>query len=556
MSKKLLALLLIMLLTISMMAGCVSGNKDAKNDISTNANTDAKTSSGQQSQVDETDEFAKYQPKPDVKYTIEWLGSHSNAPVPEDADMVLYWENKYNVDFKLWYVERSRWDEILNVRLAGGEVPDVLTAESPDIIRSYYDQNLILELPKELLQKFTPKIYQTIEEVAQQEGLSPWMVTTIDGKNYGIPKFNENGKYHQASIWRKDWLENVGITKVPETLEEFEIAFYKFVREDPDRNGKDDTYALSSGYQSYGGFSSIFGAFGYIPQFWSIKDDKMVYGAIQPEMKEALTLLAKWYADGLINPEFITGENRGGHWSISHDFIEGKIGYTNNPPYYHIAPPGVYGTSGGRMYRTMAETHDMEKTLAYGRPPIGYNGKSGDVRWGLINGNGLVFNQELENEPDKLGKILTIIEDMCANFENYVLMTYGIEGKHYKVENGNYIMTLPEGVSTEEYGIGMVFVAWTGVGFDRKINPAQFEFGDKHAAYTNTYSNQLFTSLPSTNLYWDELDKLQKETYIRIITGEKSPDEFDNFVAQWLQRGGEQLQKEANEWYSSVKSVK
>ena len=45
-----------------------------------------------------------------------------------------YWEEKYNVDFKLWYVERSKWDEILNVRLAGDEMPDVLTAESPDII--------------------------------------------------------------------------------------------------------------------------------------------------------------------------------------------------------------------------------------------------------------------------------------------------------------------------------------------------------------------------------------------------------------------------------------
>lgn len=549
MLKKFLVLLLAILIVVGTMAGCVK-KTEQEQPVGTTSSTNQQ-SSGDNVQ----NKFAKYQPKENVKYTIEWLGSHSNSPVPEDADMVLYWEEKYNVDFIMWYVERAKWDEILNVKLAAGEMPDILTAETPDVIKSYYDQDLIIELPKELIKEMMPKIYANIEEVGKQESLSPWVVTTINGKNYGIPKFNENGKYHQVSVWRKDWLENVGISKVPETLQEFETAFYKFVNDDPDRNGKKDTYALSSGYQSYGGFSSIYGAFGYIPQFWAIRDGKMVYGAVQPEMKEALALLAKWYADGLINPEFITGENRGGHWSISHDFIEGKIGYTNNPPYYHIAPPGVYGNQGGKMYRAMAETYDdMEKVLVIGRPPIGYNGKSGDVRWGLINGNGLVFKKDLEKEPDKLGKILTIVEDMCANFDNYVLMSYGQKDKHYKIENRKYVMITPEGVPSEEFGIGNVFIAWTGaMGFEKRINPAQYEFGDKHAAYTNNYTNQLYTSLKSANMYWDELDKLQKETYIQIITGEKKPDEFDRFVEQWFARGGEQLQKEANEWYNSVK---
>ena len=132
-------------------------------------------------------------------------------------------------------------------------------------------------------------------------------------------------------------------------------------------------------------------------------------------------------------------------------------------------------------------------------------------------------------------------------------MTYGIEGKHYKVENGNYIRHYRRCIYSEEYGIGMVFVAWTGVGFDRKINPAQFEFGDKHALDMKHIFQSTFTSLPSMNLYWDELDNRKKETYIRMW---KRVLMNLIILSHSGYSGGEQLLKEANEWYNSCKIYK
>lgn len=38
----------------------------------------------------------------------------------------------------------------------------------------------------------------------------------------------------------------------------------------------------------------------------------------------------------------------------------------------------------------------------------------------------------------------------------------------------------------------------------------------------------------------------------RVITGKDSVDSFDSFVADWKKRGGEQLIKEATDWYKSV----
>ena len=49
-------------------------------------------------------------------------------------------------------------------------------------------------------------------------------------------------------------------------------------------------------------------------------------GNRHPEMKEALERIAKWYQDGVIDPEFVTGENQGGYWALSHSFINGRIG--------------------------------------------------------------------------------------------------------------------------------------------------------------------------------------------------------------------------------------
>ncbi len=498
-----------------------------------------------------------YKPDHNKTYEIEWLGSHSNSPVPQDAETVLYLEGKYNVDFNMWYVERSKWNEILNVRIAGGDFPDIVTVESPSIMAEYVNQGLITEVPIPVIEEYAPRIYNNIEKIGQDTGISPWVVTKLEGTNYGIPKFNENGKYHMTSVWRNDWLENVGIEKVPETLQEFEDAFYKFVENDPDQNGRDDTYGLSCGYRSRGNFTAIFGAFGYLPRYWELTDDdRIVYGAVQPEMKQALGLLAKWYNDGIINPEFITGENRGGHWSISHDFLESKIGYTNTPPYYHIAPPGVYTDIGGKFYRTIPRAlGDPDEVLAYGRPPIGPNGESGDVKWDIIIKQMLVFNKDLEESPDKLGKLLYIVDDICADFENYVRVYFGEEGKHYEItDSGEYVVSLPEGTQPEDYGLGMPFIAWGGdLGINQRTSPKLIEFAETHANYTQGYTNKLYTSLPSYDLYWDEIDKLQRETYMQIITGEKDVDAFDDFVEQWMKRGGEQLTKEANDWYDSVK---
>ena len=114
---------------------------------------------------------------------------------------------------------------------------------------------------------------------------------SYDGKNYGLPRVNGDGRFNYAPFWRADWLAKFGYTdgKVPMTLEECEEVFYHFVNDDPDGNGVNDTYALS-----LTGMNPIFGAFGALPDRWvDDGEGNLVYGAVYPGMKDALTLLAK-----------------------------------------------------------------------------------------------------------------------------------------------------------------------------------------------------------------------------------------------------------------------
>ena len=130
---------------------------------------------------------------------------------------------------------------------------------------------------------------------------------------------------------RSDWLENLGLA-VPTTLEELEAVFYAFAQDDPDGNGQDDTYALSAGGNSGAMgrymFQSIFGIFGVNPLFWTENEEgELEYGFTTDEVKEALKLLSKWYADGLIDPEFITTDARSSGTDVASKFASGQIGY-------------------------------------------------------------------------------------------------------------------------------------------------------------------------------------------------------------------------------------
>ena len=492
--------------------------------------------------------------------TIDWL-MFSNGPADEDAPVKQYFEEKFGVKFNLWYIERSKWDDLLSVRFAAGEIPDVFPSMSSSSFRKYVEQGLIMPLSMETLEKDAPKLVQLVNDYDPEQ----WKYSTIDGKLYAIPTYNYANKYHIASVWRDDWLKKVGIDKIPETLDEAETAFYKFRNEDPDGNGQKDTYGLSD----KGVYNSIFGAFGYLPRdmggtaaMWADKDGKLVYSAVQPEMKEALKLLNKWYTDGIIDPEFLAGENTSGHWSNSQAFVNGRIGYTANGMFYHIAPPMTADDTSSSFYRDFKKLQGENATYAVGRPPIGPEGKSGNFKGGTISSGGIVFGNQLADNPEKLKTILNIISEISTDFDLNLVSTNGFEGEHFdKKEDGTIIAKegFKTGAELSKIGAGSIFnmsglrpVQWYTDEHAQPISREQYKWAEEVTNFSGIDS-KLLVEVESGPKYNTVLDKTRETTYIQIITGEKPIDYFDEWVEQWKKNGGEQLEKEANEWYNTVK---
>ena len=48
-----------------------------------------------------------------------------------------------------------------------------------------------------------------------------------------------------------------------------------------------------------------------------------------------------------------------------------------------------------------------------------------------------------------------------------------------------------------------------------------------------------------------DLNKLQDETILGIIIGDKPMSAFDEFVSQWKSQGGDQVTQEVNEWWAT-----
>ena len=58
-------------------------------------------------------------------------------------------------------------------------------------------------------------------------------------------------------------------------------------------------------------------------------------------------------------------------------------------------------------------------------------------------------------------------------------------------------------------------------------------------------------TLPSAGDLSAELNTIRDEAYVAFIRGERSMDEWDEYVQSWLDAGGQTLTDEANAWYAS-----
>jgi putative aldouronate transport system substrate-binding protein len=481
--------------------------------------------------------------------TIKWLAYQTlGQPDPESAICKAV-QKKFNCKFDFMFVDNAKWDEVVNVKLAAGDIPDVMRINNIDNLANYVKQGIAAELPVDTIKKMAPHYASIVEKYDSQKIV--YNYTLINGKNYGFTNINVDLLYPGPIIWRTDWLKNVGIDKIPETLAQFEDAMNKFRNNDPDKNGKKDTYGMSAT-----GFNAVYGSVGLTnPQSLApmVKDGKIVYSTTTNEAKQALTLLAKYYKDGLIDPEYLTGENKGGYWAVSTVFENNRIGVTTLGQWYHYYGALEEGyTPGGAA----VEFQKVNPTMQFGpgKPIVGAAGaKSGLPQSNYASEPIMITTQGAKNQRI----VDTTLKMLDANYdgdkEYAALNIYGTKDVDYNVSKSGVYNTLIT-VGSEGRKKGLLVFTFASINPDMKkaFDPLRFKYADENTKYVGLV-DPVITNTPAVteaktkNL--ENLKKLTTEAYGQIITGAKPIEYFDEFVKKFNENGGKDLEKALTDSY-------
>lgn len=239
--------------------------------------------------------------------TLQFWTWHADR-VNDDGYAVNVVEEKFGVKIEQIGRDRDSYEEKLQLKIASGEIPDYWNDLSFPNFDKLVEQGVVAEIPIDLIEEHAPNYMKWLKS---HLGEDPFMNYTRDGKVYSLPIIWTLGPTVRVVGIREDWLSNVGIEKVPETLDELEVALRKFREEDPDGNGRKDTFGWTGrGEEVTQIFSPIFGAHGVYPGIFVEENGEVVRGEIEPGAKEALSLLKKWYEDGLIDPEFVVNKEK------------------------------------------------------------------------------------------------------------------------------------------------------------------------------------------------------------------------------------------------------
>lgn len=479
---------------------------------------------------------------------LSFLMGQTSAEVNDEAEVVKKIEERFDIDLKGFYVDSKNFQENLNVKIAGGDMPDVLVLGTPGELATYVKGGIVGEIPIETIREKAPNFAKVADE--NDDG-SLWGTMIYEGKNYGIP--NPMNVVPMAIFWNQEWLDNLGL-EVPETLEEYEEVLTAFVENDPDGNGKKDTAGMAERM-----IGPVFGAFGlrcitggtpgFIVEEMQLGEDNVpFFPYIRPEAKDALEVLHRWYEKGIIDKEFITGENHGGYAWLSHSFMNGRIGVTSAMPYHYLnTSPDVDDELNRGVCLKELKAMNPDAQLVTGMPPVGPEGLSGIEAWSKV-GRLTCLTTQATKDPRKVDAFLAMLDAYYADPEYMELVNYGLEGIHFKkTENGSRTR-IKEGVELRKDGVLQVDFGDT-VPYAENLNKAKTEFGR-----SITGNGMYRFNVPAVEEYSKviaTLDTLTEQAYFDMITGAKPLDYFDTFVEEFKSAGGEAAEKAVQEAYAA-----
>ncbi|MCZ8519832.1 MULTISPECIES: extracellular solute-binding protein [Paenibacillus] len=430
-----------------------------------------------------------------------------------------YIEEHTGLDVQVDLPPQERYHQSAEALLASGQPPDLISVYSQVWVARQARRGAILPLD-EWLQKYGADLRRSVPEAA-------WAQARYDGKIYAIPSLNPN-EGMELMYARKDWLDRLGL-QPPRTLEEYKRVIRAFALEDPDGNGRQDTYGLGLMNHLFRS-APFFGAYGVQLNQWVEREGKLVYSNTLPETKKALLFLADLYREGAIDPEFPLANQA----KLSQMVERGQVG---------LFSATWYDTRGMIALNRKRDPQAEWIPLDY---PVGPQGHRGVYAIPAVRSYQVVPSGS--RHPDRAVRLLNFIGG-----EGQETLALGFENEVWTRKNGRIVSNFAE---HDKHAYRGLYGSLADLAQTELLRTRLDSYGEELRLYDNlerirgSLIHDAYTGMPTPAMeaYADELNKLQI-VFLEIVLGTAPPEAFDRYVEEWTAQGGAAITDEVNAWY-------
>lgn len=427
-------------------------------------------------------------------------------------------------------------EDVITLSFASGDLADVM--ELPYLtFAEYINTGYILPID-ELLTEHGQEILNLTTPFAKE-------LCTVDGVMYGYPYENNNAKY--LTYMRKDWLDNLGFDltqyeQLPDSdiynipLDDYVKMMEAFTFNDPDGNGVNDTFGLSTYTESNEAvmFMAFYGAFGGVLQQYYEKDGLAWAYETTDDYRDALKCLNDLWNKGVIDPEiFILGKDQ-----AKSNLMNGKsgsfVGWWSTA--YELVRDGM---------------RDLQPTVEWiSAEIIGPDGKVG------MKDNGRITNVTCITTSCKDPEFAMQVLNKLNEESVWWMIRYGIEGEHYTRDKDGYParteigQKLFEGMTLDTlYNltncIDIENFANSAPQTDYNLSLRRSMFVHQFVKDIPLYTN-LFYGLPQTQESMDfgvDVASTVKTANMQFITGEVELNDqtWADYIKKWQSMGGSEI---------------
>ncbi|CAM3686658.1 extracellular solute-binding protein [Marinicrinis lubricantis] len=354
---------------------------------------------------------------------------------------------------------------------------------------------------------------------------------SIDGKTYGIYRARTLGRMG-VSV-RRDWMDRLGLDN-PQTIDDFYDLLKAFTEQDPDGNGKDDTYGMV--VTSYSGPWDIMQVWFGAPNGWGMDENgRLIPAHLTPEYMEALRFFRKIYSEGLVNRNFAVMDPN--QWV--EPIVRGEAGVI-------VDVADMAQRVEGKIQRTKAQEQVMD---VFGAPegPYGRRDYSTAGYGGMI-----AISKSSVKTEEELKQVLAFL-DRINDEDAQILLGNGIAGRHYE-DMGSYVIpSEDQDVMVELQNLNQLLMFIP----EDRTRPVESSGLREKAEQLQVDNEKIIVSDLAEPLVSDEyaekgekLDKIINDARTMFIMGQIDEAGLEQATVEWRRSGGDEYIEDINELYS------